>query len=89
MSDQHSEPGTPKTSPISRPRIGMAICACLFFVSVITGYFARYAPSADTSDPSPIFPVALFLACASAICGLVYVIWFIVLLIKASTTAKD
>ncbi len=89
MSDEHSEPGTPKTSPTSRPRIGMTICVCLFFVSVITGYLARYATGADTSEPSPFFPVALFLACASAICGLIYLIWFIVVLLKASTTSKD
>jgi hypothetical protein len=89
MSDQRSEPGAAKTSPVSRPRIGMAICACLFFVSVITGYLTRYAPGADTSDPSPFFPIALFLACASAICGLIYLIWFIVVLIKASATSKD
>jgi hypothetical protein len=88
MFDEYSQSEAPKGSPVSRSLIGLSICVCLFVVSVMTGYVMSCGPGTFSRGPSPFSDIPFFVACASIIGGLIYLIRFIAALIEVSNS-KD
>jgi hypothetical protein len=78
-------PDPPKPSNSASPLIGMAICACLFVVSVLTGLVSLCGGNFNGNGAASVFAwVTGILAVGSILGGISCFVWFIVRLVSNS-----
>jgi hypothetical protein len=78
-------PDPPKPSSVARPLIGMAICASLFVVCVLTGLVSLCGGFNSSHATTQVLPIiAGILAAGSFLGGVGCFVWFLVRLIGNS-----